>query len=105
MRSDGRAGFTAAERSSKDPATARKAEKKKRSEGARIVTQGNAPTCNPLRNLCASRLHGRAYSCAAKKKQPPLPISSAIAAYLFINCTPCDNAIINPPAINPQKAP
>lgn len=96
-RSDGRAGFTAAERSSKDPATARKAEKKKRSEGARIVTQGNTPTYNLLGNLCASRLHDRAYNRAAKRKQPP--------AYLFNTCTKCESAIINKPAIRPQKAP
>lgn len=42
----GLAGLSAAGRSSKDPATARKAEEEKRSKGARIVTQGYAPTCN-----------------------------------------------------------
>ena len=90
-------GLSAAGRSSKDPATARKAEEEKRGKGARIVTQGNAPTCNLFGNLCAIQLHGRAYSRRIKKKQP--------LAYFFSICTPRDSASINPPAISPQKAP
>jgi len=39
-------GLSAAGRSSKDPATARKAEEKKRGQGACIVTQGDAAACN-----------------------------------------------------------
>jgi hypothetical protein len=55
-------GLSAAGRSSKDPATARKAEEKKRGQGARIVTQGDAAACNAVGNLGASGLHGRAYN-------------------------------------------
>ena len=55
-------GLSAAGRSSKDPATARKAEEKKRGQGARIVTQGDAAACNRVRNSGASGLHARAYS-------------------------------------------
>jgi len=47
-RSECRAGLSAAGRSSGDPATARKAEEKKRGEGARMVTQGNTAACNLL---------------------------------------------------------
>ena len=67
-----RAGLSAAGRSSKDPATARKAKEKKRGEGARIVTQGDAAACNMAGNFCACGLHGLAYSRGRKKKQPLL---------------------------------
>jgi len=58
------AGFSAAGRSSTDPATARKAEEKKRGQGMRVVAQGDTPACNRARNLCACGLHARAYSRA-----------------------------------------
>jgi hypothetical protein len=62
--------LSAAGRSSTDPATARKAEEKKRGEGTRIITQGNAAACDLFGNLGAYGLHGLAYNRTAKKKQP-----------------------------------
>lgn len=96
-RSDRASGLSAAGRSSKDPATACKAEEKKRRQGARIVTQGNAAADNSVGNLCASGLHARAYSCRTKKRQPP--------AYVLADCMKRDSASINPPATSPQNAP
>jgi len=68
-RSDGLGGLSAAGRSSTDPATARKAEEKKRGKGARIVTERDAPANNLLRNHDARVLHGRAYSRGTKNWQ------------------------------------
>ncbi len=68
-RSDGLGGLSAAGRSSTDPATARKAEEKKRGQGARIVAQGDAPACNLLRNHDARVLHGSVYNRGTKNWQ------------------------------------
>src|SRR6478609_3509604 len=72
-------GLWAAGRSSTDPATARKAEEKKRGQGARIVAQGDTPACNLLRNHDARALHAGLYSRRAKNWQVP--------AHLFASCT------------------
>jgi hypothetical protein len=72
-------GLWAAGRSSTDPATACKAEKKKRCQGARIVTERDAPACNLLRNHDARVLHASVYSRSAENWQVP--------ACLFAICT------------------
>jgi hypothetical protein len=90
-------GLWAAGRSSTDPATACKAEKKKRCQGARIVAERDTPACNLLRNHDARALHGSVYSRSAENWQVP--------GYFFLNCTKRDSAIISPPASKPQNAP
>src|SRR5882762_686076 len=96
-RSSCRAGWSAAGRSSKNPATACKAEEKKRGEGTRVVTQRNAAADDLFGNLGAYGLHGSAYSRAPDKKQPP--------AYFLSICTKRCIASIRPPATRPQNAP
>jgi hypothetical protein len=51
------AGFSAAGRSSTNPATARKAEKKKRGEAARTLAYGCAAAGNSFDDLCAGLQH------------------------------------------------
>ncbi|MFP5076743.1 hypothetical protein ACLE20_05500 [Rhizobium sp. YIM 134829] len=53
------AGFSAAGRSLKNPATARKAEKKKRGKGARTGPSGFATAGHRCQNFCARLRHGR----------------------------------------------
>ena len=72
-------GLWAAGRSSTDPATARKAEEKKRGQGARIVAERDTPACNLLRNHDARALHGSVYSRSLENWQG--------AARIFARCT------------------
>jgi prevent-host-death family protein len=62
-------GLSATGRSLQDPATARKAEKKKRGEGARALTNGDASAGNLLDDGCAVLRHGVFYTICRKKGQ------------------------------------
>lgn len=53
----------------KNPATARKAEKKKRREGARTLAHGIAPAGNLFDDLCACLQHEAVYNRGLKKGQ------------------------------------
>jgi hypothetical protein len=64
-----RAGFSAAGRSSANPATARKAEKKKRGEAARTLANSSAAAGNSFDDLCAGLQHEPVYTGGVPKTQ------------------------------------
>src|SRR6218665_2051377 len=89
------AGFSAAGRSSTDPATARKVEAKKRGKRKEPCPGRGAAGERAVGHDCACHGHGRMYSCADKSRQ----------VYFFSVCIKRVSPIITPPATSPQNAP
>lgn len=70
-------GFRPPGAPSKNPATARKAEKKKR--GARTVRKGDVPAGNLLDDLCACVRHQRCINGDERKGKRPIAIIENVA--------------------------
>ena len=70
--------LSAAGRSSANPATARKAEKKKRGEAARTLANSFAAAGNSFDDLCAGLQHSAVYTGGMAKAQAPKKKPSAM---------------------------
>ena len=91
------AGFSAAGRSSTDPATARKVEAKKRGKRKYRRPGRGAAGERSVRHDCACHGHGGMYNRGRKTWQA--------LVYDSEGRMKCDSAIISPPATSPQNAP